>query len=149
MAGPGPDTLIQIAADRRNLPALFAALPLLKEISSSSIESLAQEIEWFSMQGGTTLYSSGQASDGLYVVINGALGVFTGHAGGGSRYVGQLSAGHTAGENEAISGGARTTTVIALRDSEVARLSPATFERLTREHPLCSSGFTSSGGVAN
>ena len=38
MAGPGPDTLIQIAADRRNLPALFAALPLLKEISSGSIE---------------------------------------------------------------------------------------------------------------
>ncbi len=135
MTGPGPDTLIQIAADRRNLPALFAALPLLKEISSSSIESLAQEIEWFSMPGGTTLYSAGQASDGLYVVINGALGVFTGHAGGGSRYVGQLSAGHTVGENEAISGGPRTTTVIALRDSEVARLSPATFERLTREHP--------------
>ncbi|MBS0417456.1 MAG: patatin-like phospholipase family protein [Proteobacteria bacterium] len=135
MTGPGPDTLIQIAADRRNLPALFAALPLLKEISSGSIELLAQEIEWFSMQGGTTLYSTGQVSDGLYVVINGALGVFTGHAGGGSRYVGQLSAGHTAGENEAISGGARTTTVIALRDSEVARLSPATFERLTREHP--------------
>src|SRR5579871_5768719 len=93
---PGPDTLIQSALDRRNLPALFAALPLLKEIGPASIEALAKEIEWFSIPGGATLYSAGDTADGLYVVINGAFGVFNAKSGAGSRYVGKLSAGHTA-----------------------------------------------------
>jgi NTE family protein len=132
---PGHDTMIQSAMDRRNLPALFAALPLLKELDANSIAELAQEIEWFSLPGGATLYCSGQAADGLYVIVNGALGIYAAQPSGGSRYVGRLSAGQTAGEMEAISGKPRSTTLVALRDSEVARLSRATFDKLVDQHP--------------
>jgi NTE family protein len=132
---PGHDTMIQSAMDRRNLPALFAALPLLKELDANSIAELAQEIEWFSLPGGATLYCSGQAADGLYVIINGALGIYAAQPSGGSRFVGRLSAGQTAGEMEVISGKPRSTTLVALRDSEVARLSRATFDKLVDQHP--------------
>jgi NTE family protein len=132
---PGPDTMIQSALDRRNLPALFAALPLLKELNASAVGELANGIEWFSLPAGTPLYSSGQAADGLYVIINGAFGIYAAQASGGARFIGKLSAGQTAGEIEVICGKARSNTLVALRDSEVARLSGATFEKLVNQHP--------------
>jgi NTE family protein len=127
--------MIQSAMDRRNLPALFAALPLLKQLDADSIGELANEIEWFSMPGGATLYSAGQAADGLYVIINGAFGIYVAQPGGGSAYIGQLCGGQIAGQMEVISGNARSSTLVALRDSEVARLSCATFDELVRKHP--------------
>ena len=132
---PGPDTMIQSAMDRRNLPALFAALPLLKQLDADTIGELANEIEWFSMPGGATLYSAGQAADGLYVIINGAFGIYVAQPGGGAAYIGQLGGGQIAGQMEVISGNARSSTLVALRDSEVARLSCATFDELVRKHP--------------
>jgi CRP-like cAMP-binding protein len=74
---PGPDTMIQGALDRRNLRALFAALPLLKDLEADFLESITREIEWFSLPGGATLFSAGQLVDGLYVVVNGVLGVYS------------------------------------------------------------------------
>jgi NTE family protein len=132
---PGPDTMIMSAMDRRNLMALFAALPLLKGLDATAVGELADQIQWFSVPAGLLLYSSGEAADGLYVIINGAFGIYVAQPGGGARCIGKLSAGQTAGDMEVISNVVRTSTLIALRDSEVARLSRATFERLVMKHP--------------
>jgi len=132
---PGYDTIIQSAMDRRNLPALFAALPLLKELDAQWLGELANEIAWFSVPGGTRLYSAGEVADSLYVVVNGAFGVYAAQPSGGSRYIGSLSAGRVAGDIDLITGNARSTTLVALRDSEVARLQRATFEKLVKKHP--------------
>jgi NTE family protein len=132
---PGPDTVIQSAMDRRNLPALFAALPLLKQLGPDTINELANEIEWFSLPGSATLYSAGQPVDGLYVIVNGAFSIQVGRPGQRSASIGTLSGGQLAGQMEVISGKPRSTTLVALRDSEVARLSCATFEKLARLHP--------------
>jgi NTE family protein len=132
---PGPDTLIQSALERRNLPALIAALPLLRDLDITLLEEIAREVEWFSVPGGTTLFSAGDAVDGLYVVVNGALGVYVASLAGGARLAGQIVAGETAGEMEVISGRSRSATVISLRDTEVARLSVRTFEKLVASHP--------------
>ena len=72
---PGPDTLILSALERRNLPALFAALPLLRDLDGALLTEIAREVEWFSVPRGTVLFSAGDPVDGLYVVINGALAV--------------------------------------------------------------------------
>ena len=132
---PGSDTLIMSAMERRNLLALFAALPLLRELDIESVGELADDIQWFSVPSGMTLYSSGETADGLYAVINGAFGIYAPQLGGGSRYVGRLYAGQLAGDVEIISGRARTTTLVALRDCEVARLPVPTFEKLVAKHP--------------
>ena len=132
---PGPDTLIQSALERRNLFGLLAALPLLRDLNPTLREEIAREVEWFSLPGGTRLFSAGDAVDGLYVVVNGALGVYVASAAGGARLAGQVVAGETAGEMEVISGGRRSATLISLRDTEVARLSLRTFEKLIAAHP--------------
>jgi NTE family protein len=133
---PGTDTLIQNAVDGHNMPALFAALPLLRDLAGDLLGELTREIEWFSLPGGTTLFSIGQASDGLYVIINGALGVYAPRPNGGSQLVARLCGGQVAGESELVSGSTRAATVVALRDSEVAHLPTASFERLVARNPL-------------
>jgi NTE family protein len=127
--------MIQSAMDRRNLPALFAALPLLRDLDAQQLREVSAEIEWFSLPGGATLYEAGQAADGLYVVVNGALGIYTSRTKGGAQYVGQICGGETVGEVEVISGQPRTATVVALRDTEVARLSIKSFELLLEKSP--------------
>ena len=132
---PGPDTLIQSALERRNLLALMAALPLLRDLSASLLEEVSRDVEWFSLPGGSTLFTAGDAVDGLYVIVNGALGVYVPSSAGGSRLAGQIEAGETAGEMEVISGTRRTATLISLRNTEVARLPVRTFEKLVASHP--------------
>ena len=132
---PGSDTMLMSAMDRRNLLALFAALPLLKGLDAKSMGEIADHIQWFSVPSGGVLYSSGETADGLYHIINGAFGIYTAQPGGGSRYIGKLSAGQTAGDMEVICGTVRSSTLIALRDSEVARVPSAAFERLIVKHP--------------
>src|SRR6202140_4292830 len=132
---PGPDTMILSALERHNLPALFAALPLLRDLDAALLAEIAREVEWFSLPGGATLYEAGQTVDGLYVVVNGALDVSAPHSGGGSPLAGRVAAGETVGETEVISGTNRTVTIVALRNTEVARLSVATFEKLVARNP--------------
>ena len=132
---PGPDTMILNAIERRNLPALFAALPLLRDLDADYLQQIRTEIEWFSLPGGAVLYEAGQPADGLYVVVNGGLGVYVKRPDGGSHCVAQVPAGEPVGEMEMLSGSVRAATVLAQRDTEVARLSPATFERLVHDNP--------------
>ena len=132
---PGTDTLIQSALERRNLPALFAALPLLRDLDAQQLRDVSAEIEWFSVPGGAILYEAGQPADGLYAVVNGALGIYVPRVTGGTQYVGQICGGETVGEVEVISGQPRTATVVALRDTEVARLPHKSFELLLEKNP--------------
>jgi NTE family protein len=132
---PGTDTRIQNALAARNLPELMGALPLLRDLTAERREEIAREVEWFSLPGGTTLFTAGDAVDGLYVVVNGALGVYVPLPGGGTRLTGQICGGETAGEMEVLSGANRLTNVVALRDTEVARLPVSTFEKLVECSP--------------
>src|SRR5919109_4970686 len=132
---PGPDTMILSALERRNLPALFAALPLLRDLDAALLAEITREVEWFSVPGGATLYAAGQAVDGLSVVVNGALGVYIPRPGGGSQLTARVRGGETVGEAEVLSGTSRTVTIVALRDTEVARLSVDTFEKLVARNP--------------
>jgi NTE family protein len=132
---PGTDTIIQGALERRNLQALFAALPLLRDLDPQQLRDISAEIEWFSLPGGAKLFEAGQVADGLYAVVNGALGVYASRSDGGAHYVGQIVGGETVGEVEVISGQPRGSTVIALRDTEVARLPLPAFEWLVQKNP--------------
>jgi NTE family protein len=127
--------MIQSALDRRNLRALFAALPLLRDLDGDFLDGITREIEWFSLPAGATLFSAGQSVDGLYVVVNGALGVYSVRPGGGSQLAGRILAGETVGETDVITGRDRSVTVVSLHDTEVARLSVSTFEKLVATHP--------------
>jgi NTE family protein len=134
---PGAETIIQNAMERRNLPALYGALPLLKELDAETIREIVDEVEWISLPGGSVLYEAGQEADALYIVINGALGCHAAGPSGTLRAVGQRLAREIAGETELLSGTRRTLTVIAARDTEVARVPRALFARIVERNPAC------------
>jgi NTE family protein len=120
---------------RSDLSVVFGELPLFKNLDYAFLRQVAQAAEWLSLPGGSTLFAAGDPSDALYVVLSGCLGVFSPterrHAG----LVGRVPAGDTVGEMGLISGRPRNAHVMALRDTELARISADVFNRLFLQHP--------------
>jgi NTE family protein len=132
---PGTNTIIHKAIERRSLPDLLAALPLLKDLSAAAIAQLAEEAQIFALPAGNALYEAGQAADALYILVNGALGMFVTAVDGQSQQVGVIAPGESAGEIALLSGRPHAVSVYTLRDSDVARLPAASFERLLLQDP--------------
>ena len=126
------DTTIEAA---KSLVEKLAALPLLASVEPHLLDAIAEEFEWFSLPGGQLLFSQGDPDDSLYVVLSGRLGAFLHGDEGGEILIRQMSAGETVGEMALLSGEPRSATVVALRDTELARLSKAAFTKLIDEHP--------------
>jgi len=116
---------------RANPWAMLAALPLFSGLPKSVVDEAVAELEWLSLPGGGLLFESGDSADAVYFVVSGCLGVY----GPGGELVGRIAAGETVGEMGLIVERPRTATVRALRDSELAMLSSATFGRVLLGHP--------------
>lgn len=80
------------------------------------------EATWFSLPGGTVLYSAGEPSDYLYLVRAGRLGAFRVEDGHEPQFLGVIRPGEPAGEMALIAGSPHTGQVVALRDSEIYAL---------------------------
>jgi NTE family protein len=85
-------------------------------------ETANPEVSWFSIPGGQTLCAAGETADQLFFVRTGRLGVFRRGAGQESIFLGIVRAGEPAGEMAMIAGTVHSSTVVALRDSEVLAL---------------------------
>jgi NTE family protein len=118
---------------RSDLRIVLSSLPLFNGLDEEILRAVAAEVEWLSLPGGATLFSAAEPSDAMYVVLSGCLGVFA--AGERKHVLGRVLAGGTVGEMGLISGRARSGSVVALRDSELARLSLEAFDRVVRQHP--------------
>lgn len=132
MEGDVPEETVTLRSD---LGLVLAALPLFNGLDAKILTAIAAEVEWLSLPGGATLFCAGDASDALYIVLSGCLGVYAARATDRRRFLGRIVSGDTAGEMGLISGRPRTGTVVALRDSELARLSREAFDRVFRGHP--------------
>src|SRR5688572_530757 len=119
--------------DPRDNPwAMLAALPLFSGLPKQVVDEAVAELEWTSLPGGALLFEAGSPADAVYFVVSGCLGVY----GPGGELVGRIAAGESVGEMGLIVSRPRRATVRALRDSELARLSAGTFERVLLGHPL-------------
>lgn len=125
----------ETAIRRSDLSVVFNELPLFKGLDYAFLREIAQASQWLSLPGGATLFSAGDPADALYVVLSGCLGVFSPAERRNRGLVGRVAAGGTVGEMGLISGRPRTAHVVALRDTELARLSGESFNKLFRQHP--------------
>ena len=116
---------------RGNPLSMIARLPLLAGLPQELVMAAAAELEWISLPGGTELFAAGDHGDALYFVISGCLGAY----GGDNRLRGRIAAGECVGEMALIADQPRAATVRALRDSDVARLPAAAFQRLLLGNP--------------
>ena len=125
----------ETAIRRSDLSVVFNELPLFKGLDYEFLRQIALASQWLSLPGGATLFSAGDSADALYVVLSGCLGVFSPGERRNRGFVGRVAAGDTVGEMGLISGRPRNAHVVALRDTELARLSKEEFDRLFRQHP--------------
>ncbi len=133
MEGDVPEETVTLRSD---LSIVLASLPLFTGLPADILIAIAREVEWLSLPGGSTLFEAGDAPDAMYVVLSGCLGVYASpQVNDRRRFMGRIVAGDTAGEMGLISGRPRTGTVIALRDSELARLSREAFDRVFLRQP--------------
>jgi CRP-like cAMP-binding protein len=108
---------------------------LLGERDATQLASLLAEVETVELKRGAVLYRQGQESDCMFVVIYGRLRMVAKDPGGTETVVDEVGCGDTVGWKSLMTGGVRSTTVYALRDSAVGAISRPVFETLTRQYP--------------
>lgn len=116
---------------RRTLPKLLGAL------DDSAIQALRPHLvwQWVEISGGDLLFREGDATDSVYIVVSGRLQASVAAAGGEREVVGEIGRGESVGEMGAFTGEARRATIVALRDSLLARIELTTFRRILEACP--------------
>ena len=111
--------------------------PLLTDVGDAALRRLLSEANWFGLPGGMLLKRDGENARALFLVVTGTLGVFVEDEKGAKRLVAQVGPGETVGEMSLISGEeAHSAQLVALRDTEILRISPDGFNSLIARHPL-------------
>jgi NTE family protein len=125
----------QEAVYPQSLREHLAAFPLLAEVGEPALKRLLAEANWFGLPGGVMLDRNGDNNSALFLVVTGCLGVFVDDPRAGRRLVAHIPAGETVGEMSMLTGEAHSAQLVALRDSELLRISPQGFEVLIARHP--------------
>ena len=119
---------------RSDVGALLAEMPIFSGLDATLLREIASAVEWLSMPGGEKLFSAGDPPDALYMVLSGCLGAFSPDP-TRRRFLARIAAGDMVGEMGLISGRPRSADVVALRDTELARISAKAFDEVLRGQP--------------
>ena len=95
---------VSFVSPTEELKTKLAALSVLDDFDSRSLEALAGELTWLSLPGGRCLFRRGDRDDSLYIVISGRLGAFLPNDEGQEMLVRQMVCGETVGEMAMLSG---------------------------------------------
>lgn len=120
---------------RHRLRVALHASSMFGEIERPALIDLEPEFELIALYGGEVLFNQGDQGDSLYIVVNGRLRVVWTDPEGVETTLAELGAGEAVGEMAVISGEPRSATVYAARDTELARLSRASVDRVIERHP--------------
>ena len=120
----------QLDALQRALPGLFG------DLDETTFEAIRPHLtwKWVELGGGEVLFLQGDPSDALYVLISGRLQA-TVATPTGQHLVGEIGRGETVGEMGVFTGQSRRATITAARDSVLARIEIATFEKILKVQP--------------
>jgi NTE family protein len=108
------------------------AVEIFADLDPAERTRLAAELETLTLRRGDVLVRQGETADALYVVVTGRFAVTVSDR---RQPIAELGPGQPIGEIAFLTGGARTATVTALRDSLVLRLGRDQFERLSAKSP--------------
>uniref|UniRef100_A0A182SBP9 lysophospholipase n=1 Tax=Anopheles maculatus TaxID=74869 RepID=A0A182SBP9_9DIPT len=93
-------------------------------------------LDWNFIESGRAVYRQEETSDSTYIVLNGRLRSVTTHTNGKKEIVGEYGKGDLIGIIEMITETPRTTTVMAVRDSELAKLPEGLFNAIKFKYPI-------------
>jgi NTE family protein/lysophospholipid hydrolase len=108
---------------------------LLGPISTELLDRIEPRIEWVTLRGGEVLFAPGDPGDALYVVLAGRLRLIGPAQPDREASVEELGRGQPIGMTSVLTGHPRQQTVVAIRDSELARIDRATLRWFTEAFP--------------
>ncbi len=125
---------MQDEATRRLRRSEFAQhiASLLGDLDAEAIAELEWGVTWEHLPAGRALFEIGDAGDAAFLLITGRLRIANER---GEQVAPDVTAGEIVGEVALLEGTARTATVTAVRDAELARLPKTTFDRFLMRHP--------------
>jgi lysophospholipid hydrolase len=129
-AGEVVDALVGNRLRQNRLSSALRVSKLFGELEESALRELEAQLESFWIAAGETLFRQGESGDALYLVVSGKFQVLVDKPGEKPRVVAELGCGETIGEMALLEGEPRMGTAMAIRDSEVAKLTKEGFERL-------------------
>lgn len=118
------------------------AFDLFSDCDEACLRRLIGEATWFALPGGTRLDRDGENDEAVFLVLAGRLAVSVADEKGMMRVVAHVPAGETVGEMSLIAGDAHSATLTAARDTELLRLSKASFLRVTAREPRVMTNLT-------
>ena len=128
------------------VPAL-ASISFLEDVPRRALKAAGKQARWFSVPAGWPLFKAGETADSIFFVLSGSFGAFRAQADGRSEFLGHIRTGEPVGEMALFQGGIdingdgspdnvpHTSSVYALRDSEVLEISREGFQRLIEAEP--------------
>lgn len=96
---------------------------------------IEEKITFTKVGAGEVLFVQGDAGQDLYFVLSGRLRAVADLGKKTERILGEIGRGKTVGEMALLSGQVRSATVVAVRDSLLAKLSREDFEKITEAAP--------------
>lgn len=110
----------------------LASIELFAGLAADNLRDLLGELEPINLAAGETLIGAGEVVDFLGIVAHGRLRVGAGTAGGAGT---ERGPGQVVGEGALLAARPAASSVVAVRDSLVLRLSATSFERFGERHP--------------
>lgn len=123
------------------------SIPFLGDVPKRALKAAGREAKWFALPAGWELFKAGDISESIYFVLSGSLGAFRTMPDGRSDFLGHIRAGEPVGEMALFEGAVdfngdglpdnapHTSSVYALRDSEILEISRKGFDRITKADP--------------
>ncbi|KAL9872689.1 neuropathy target esterase sws isoform X1 [Glossina fuscipes] len=93
-------------------------------------------LDWIFLESGRAVYRQDEMSDSTYIVLSGRMRSVITQANGKKEIVGEYGKGDLVGIIEMITETGRTTTVMAVRDSELAKLPEGLFNAIKLRYPI-------------
>ena len=115
--------------------AFLAESDLFSALNPAERKLLADRLEPVTIEGGETLLREGDPADGIYLVFWGRLQARLGDD-DDPTVIGEAGRGEVVGEAALLTDRPRGATVVALRDSQLLRLSVEAFEDLLAQSPM-------------
>ncbi|XP_067640020.1 neuropathy target esterase sws isoform X2 [Eurosta solidaginis] len=93
-------------------------------------------LDWVFLESGRAVYRQDEHSDSTYIVLSGRMRSVITQTSGKKEIVGEYGKGDLVGLVEMITETCRTTTVMAVRDSELAKLPEGLFNAIKLRYPI-------------
>jgi len=124
-------------ADRLEASQIAAAIeesPALRVLSPQARADFADALVRVNVTAGQSLFHQGDPGDAIYLVLSGRIKLVRNRT-SQPQLLAEMGKGELLGELAILTGEPRSTTAIAVRDSHLARLDKAAFERLVAANP--------------